>query len=543
MRKRRCVDLLGVGSLSMVLMAGCWGAAQPDEVARAGTALAADVSATFAVTLPVGSGPPMVLAGASGALKLDDGVTLTDPSGRTVIAGAGVAIGVGAVVGDKPSKTIVNLVSTGPVTLADRAEVTGTVWAPSAPSLQSGAVIDGKVTVAGAAFLAGRTWKVTFPGANQGDVDLEPGKQRTLVPGAYGNVTVKSRATLTLGAGTYTFASLDLEAQSAIQSNTSGAPLVVYVKDTLVLHGSVAPSGGASTFLLGYAGSSLLTIDAAFSGTLVAPSASVTLGALNAPARHQGAFFAQALEIRSRTQVAHAPFARWSSAIPLAGSAQSVPALALGAAQPPPPLDGAGDVPTFLTWAYQARPSQVDAGRAIILGASRNEGVAAAIVAALGNDGDLGRILVGMSVLGELRTQAGMQYFLSVLATPLPTTGTVVGEQGTGPGGVPAEQITLAKLQARAVDGLSLMLSTDADTAVRNVISTTTSNLVRSRAIHDYLFVHGAAGRATLAALLAPDQQIFLDRIDVSSATAPYNTRLAAYLAKHPEVVSPASGN
>src|SRR5579862_7487678 len=95
--------------------------------------------------------------------------------------------------------------------------------------------------------------------------------------------------------------------------------------------------------------------------------------------------------------------------------------------------------------------------------------------------------------------------------------------------------------RARAIDGVALMVTPDADALMLNTISTTQATLVRARAVRSYLRVHGDAGRATVAALLPPEQQIFLDRIDVLRVAQSYNDQLAAFLAKHPEVIPPSS--
>jgi len=505
-------------------------------VGHAASALSGDTAVQFSVSLPLGSKLSETLLSATGNLAIDDGVTLVDPSGATAISNAGPGttdiVGVGTLVG---SNTAVKVVSVAPLSLSNNAVISGSVLTTVPPAEQAGAVINGAVTLDSTLSLPSYTWNVTFPGATQGDVDLEPDTAASLTPGAYGNLAVKSRATLTLAAGTYTFASLDLEPQGVIQSDTTTTPLVVYVQNSLVLHSSIVPSVGAASFFLGYAGTQPVVADATFSGTFVAPNASSTLGVLNVPSQHSGAFFGQSLEFRPRTQVTHVPFSGWSTLIPLEGPSGPpiAPTLSLPAAEQPPPLNVADDVPSFLLWAYQARPSQLAAGRSIIQGAVGNESIAAAIVTAMGSDPDLGDNLVAISILGELRTQAGFNYFQTLVSTPLPTTGTFSTERG----GMPLEAIALAKQQARAIDGLMLMLTPAADAAVLNAISTTTSYQVRARAVHDYLWVHGPSGRATVSALLTPDQQILMDRFDMAGAAQSYDTRLATFLSQHPEVV------
>jgi hypothetical protein len=203
--------------------------------------------------------------------------------------------------------------------------------------------------------------------------------------------------------------------------------------------------------------------------------------------------------------------------------------------QPQPPLSTAADVPVFLQWTYTSLPSQVDGGRAAILAVQGNEAIAQAIVNVLNNDPDLGHNLVAISVLGELRTQTGLQFFTNLLNTA-PPTGTSLG---SGFGTMPSAAVSLSMLQARAVDGLALMTSSAADALILNVIQTSTFSQVVARAVHDYLWVHGADGRTKLAALLDSQHQILLDRIDVYASGSTYNQRLAAFFAKHPDMNPP----
>jgi hypothetical protein len=206
-----------------------------------------------------------------------------------------------------------------------------------------------------------------------------------------------------------------------------------------------------------------------------------------------------------------------------------------------PPLNGPSDVPAFLSWAYGSQPSQVDSARAAILAVQGNEAIAQAIVNVLTSDFDLGRNLVCIGILGELTTNAGLQYFTNLVNTPLPTTGTFGGFDGVAGVNqtIPLEAVALGMLQARAIDGLALLLNPTADAVILNAITTSQSNQVVAHAVHDYLWVHGAAGRATVAALLPAGSQILLDRIDVVASNGTYSQRLATLLTQHPELVPP----
>ncbi|MGH7269238.1 MAG: hypothetical protein ACREJ3_02310, partial [Polyangiaceae bacterium] len=398
-------------------MSGCSSASPSSEsVAKSRSALSADSTVQFFVTLAAGVGPTEVLAAANGNLKLDDGVRLLDSSGLTTVVNAGPGItqtGIGTIVGNEVPGNLVppttaNLVSVAPITVGLGSEVTGSVQAASQPTELFGAKIDGALSVQPNLSATDYTWNVTFPGSVT-DVTLGIVQNSTLVPGAYGSVWVGPASTLTLAPGTYTFSSLYLDLLGHVRANTSAGPLVVYVQNSLTLHRSIEIAGGdASSFLLGYAGTADVCFEAPFSGTYVAINSGVTLP----PAIHQGAFFAESVEALPLAQLVHVPFSGWSTVIPLDGPPPpKSPSLAgVPPPQAAPPLAVPSDIPPFLEWAYASRPSQAGALVAAVRAVAGNESMGGALVTILNGDGDLGRNLVEISILGEMKTQAGLQY-------------------------------------------------------------------------------------------------------------------------------------
>jgi hypothetical protein len=159
------------------------------------------------------------------------------------------------------------------------------------------------------------------------NLSLASGATATLAPGAYGTVVVPQGAILYLTGGTYTFVSLSIDTGGIVQGNTTSAPLVIYVQTSLHLFGSIVPSGGPSTFLLGYAGSTGLLLESPFAGTLLSPNATLDLASLASlnpsppsggpVAAHQGAFFATSIDVHQCADVVHVPFGGWSAMIPL----------------------------------------------------------------------------------------------------------------------------------------------------------------------------------------------------------------------------------
>ena len=200
------------------------------------------------------------------------------------------------------------VISAAPVELLDRAVASGSVTSASTVKLINGAPSNGKVENATLSLQKLLPLNVTFP-ASQGDKSLEHDVKLSLSPGSYGTLSVKSRAVLTLTPGDYYFNSLQvLEPDAAIVINRtdSSKPVRIYTKSALTFRGKVREmTGKTPNVLFVYAGTTPVPIESAFTGTLVAPSAKVTVNRTNQP--HQGAFFAKDLDVQANTRVVHVP--------------------------------------------------------------------------------------------------------------------------------------------------------------------------------------------------------------------------------------------
>ncbi|HEY3500007.1 MAG TPA: hypothetical protein VGK73_35200, partial [Polyangiaceae bacterium] len=143
---------------------------------------------------------------------------------------------------------------------------------------------------------------VDFAGS-AGDVELGVNESRRLEPGSYGHVVVPAGATLRLGSGRYRFASLAVARTGALAVEASAVTL--HVAEALVHQGVTRVADSAAAFVLGYFGTAPATIDASFTGTVVAPNAELVLGAVR-NASYRGAFFARVLEVRPTSSVEYA---------------------------------------------------------------------------------------------------------------------------------------------------------------------------------------------------------------------------------------------
>jgi hypothetical protein len=224
-------------------------------------------------------------------LLVDDAVSVLSSSGvPATIANAGTGqtnIGVAARVG--------NIWSRARVFLRDRSRIEGFVTTSSTVTRQNGVVVTGPVTQNAQVALPNLGACTSQFVTGLADVSLEPDQTLSLAPGAYGRVSVKSRARLILDAGTYRFQSLVLEPQAVVQVATGGAT-IVFVQSGLTHRGSfLNASGQLAPVLIAHFGTSAASIEGPFRGAIVAPNGRVDL--YTRSEGYSGVFFARDLEL------------------------------------------------------------------------------------------------------------------------------------------------------------------------------------------------------------------------------------------------------
>jgi hypothetical protein len=237
--------------------------------------------------------PSPTLFGQQG-LAVADGASVTG----ALYAGDGgsVALGNDAVVG--------SVFSLSPVQLRDR--TTATLIDTSATLTQGNGDHVASVCTTTPTLPSFPTVSVGFTGAQA--VQVSPGTTQSLAPGQYGAVTVYSNAKLVLSAGDYQLTSLDLEPQAQLVVPSATAEAVrVFVRDSVIYRGSSVAAGVLAPLYLAYTGTAPLTLERAFLGTIVAPSASLTLQTLN-QGNFTGDFFAKTVTLSPHTSVLSQPF-------------------------------------------------------------------------------------------------------------------------------------------------------------------------------------------------------------------------------------------
>jgi Trypsin/Thrombospondin type 3 repeat len=230
---------------------------------------------------------------ASRQLQLRDRSKLLAGSGY---AGAGNGGTLAASIGNDAK--LGSIISLGPVSLGARAQVNGFVRSQGNITRPPDATISGaQVTNATVALANLGAFGVQFPDSTLGDVRLEPNQTRTLAPGPYGTLSVKSQATVFLRSGTYSFDTVEIEPGGHLVADKQSGPVYIYVRVRLSHKGLIdAGSGPISDLFIGYLGTDTAFIEAPFNGTIAAPLAKLVVGGTGGTS-HQGSFFARDIEV------------------------------------------------------------------------------------------------------------------------------------------------------------------------------------------------------------------------------------------------------
>ncbi|GMT98798.1 hypothetical protein KH5H1_29170 [Corallococcus caeni] len=208
----------------------------------------------------------------------------------------------------------------------------------------------------------------------------------------------------------------------------------------------------------------------------------------------------------------------------------------------PPKLDAADarkSVNAFITWAGESIVEEQNDARRALASAAKSPDLIKAFteeILAAQESGDTSRALVGLGLLGEMRTYDGTKFLVEFVRKPLPTKGTVIE-------GELQEEAQQARLQAKAIAGVAYLRDPEFDREVAYQAGNHPSVIVRAEAISAFLWNRGDTleARKELEPFVRKEERLFLDRVRrVSGEGAEaFNRKLTAYLKAHPEVQAP----
>ncbi len=301
---RGASGLLTAGALAL---SGCDGGPAARKAEHLGVAQSALVAATAQVTVTVPAGVPIptLPVGASGDLRISDRARVQTASltPAPVVNSGGTLTQLGF------DSNVGTTTSRAPVTMLDRARVTGNVVSSGSVTRGSSTVVTGTVLQNTPITFDTWSWKVSLP-ASGAPVSVPVNGTRNLSPGSYASVQAFSGARLNLVAGTYYFDQLQMEPQSRIGADTRNGTITIYVRQAFTFRGSTVFTGPNDRLMIVYLGTAAPALDKSFDGTLVAPSASVRLGVGGSP--YYGSIFAKSVQLDPDVRFTQRTFSGWN---------------------------------------------------------------------------------------------------------------------------------------------------------------------------------------------------------------------------------------
>jgi hypothetical protein len=296
---------LASGALACISLSACSEQQPAEPLGRTSLALT-----SYTITMPKGASLGQFALVANGTLDVGDRVKVVDSANFAAnVANAGTQL---STLGVDSSLGAVR--SVGGISVRDRARV-GELT--SAGSIQLG----NDVTVSGGQFpnnsgltpAETQSIAIEFGGTGLGDVTLNSpntGERVTdLAPGRYARVTIQPRNRVNLRSGSYVLNDLTLEAQARFVIDDSAGPVFISVRDTLLYKGLIQSQSGKHPALrFAYVGTQAATLETAFSGTFLAPNATIRLATVGFPARFTGSFFAKSLTVSPDSVVEYRPY-------------------------------------------------------------------------------------------------------------------------------------------------------------------------------------------------------------------------------------------
>lgn len=195
------------------------------------------------------------------------------------------------------------LASVGNVNVADRAHATSVTT--------SGTETPGNQDIIGTISqhalltpLVHRSFTTMAPAGTLTSVTLPPQQSGSPSPGSYDQFVVGASASLSLTAGNYILNSLDVEPQATVNLDTSHGAIHIYVANSWIWHAGTT-KGDTSRLFVEYLGRSAMSLEAPFSGTVLAPYS--TLNFATVQGTYNGTYYGKDVVIQPGVTIIEVP--------------------------------------------------------------------------------------------------------------------------------------------------------------------------------------------------------------------------------------------
>jgi hypothetical protein len=308
---RRRSRLWTLGSL--LLVGGCTPGHEDQSVVARSALTITIPPGTLAVAIPQSLAIQDVALGATDTLRLADRALVREPSSDaararvTNVGSTETNLGVDTRTGPLVSGT--NVTIRGLNNQSYIANVIGDLQTAGTVTLQNNAKVKGQTLERQTIVAKQIPFPVTVPATIGAPQYVNPDGALTLGPGNYGDVQVFSRGTLTLHAGVYFMNNFRLEPQAHVVLENASTPVSIYVRADFQYRGTFqeqATGALQGNVFVGVLGSTYVTLEAPFVGTIVAPNSTLTLATVQGG--HTGSFFARIIEVRPDVVVTHRAF-------------------------------------------------------------------------------------------------------------------------------------------------------------------------------------------------------------------------------------------
>lgn len=201
-----------------------------------------------------------------------------------------------------------SILSRAHVVVRDRGRVHGFIRTSDTLETQNLTEIDGPIEEHASVILPELGFEVDWPSSTIGTIEPGVGQTQTAAPGYYNKLHAYTNAKVFLSSGVYFLNEFFLEPDAELRLNTSGGPIVIWVKNAFTYRGKIFDSGGGFPRLfIGYLGTSLAAVERIFRGTLAAPNAKINIATILGD-HYEGTFHGKDVEVFPDSVICHRPF-------------------------------------------------------------------------------------------------------------------------------------------------------------------------------------------------------------------------------------------